>query len=258
MFTTSRTRSNFEVSKTDDGDSSGSNSNYVFGDISDEMAETLAAAARPAFESARNAYWAGLPGPRRTPFRVTDSTGPENGLAIEIAYGNETFPELYREIVNWTSGDGNRALLAVGIKINTKPPYQRDAQLRLVVRDSTPTFPSANCQVYDFGNGSNIAPRGVPQPGPPTPVIIASESPVEGCQLQYLVPDDPQAEEMIVDLPIGAALFHDLQADVQNTGIWIWDTCATKSASSLNTMQPHHEPVAVSTVERGGQGQFYS
>jgi hypothetical protein len=57
-------------------------------------------------------------------FTAETATSAENGLAIEIAHGNETFPILCREILNWTSGKGERALLAVGIKLNTEAPYQ--------------------------------------------------------------------------------------------------------------------------------------
>jgi hypothetical protein len=57
-------------------------------------------------------------------FTAETATSAENGLAIEIAHGNETFPVLCREILNWTSGKGERALLAVGIKLNTEAPYQ--------------------------------------------------------------------------------------------------------------------------------------
>ncbi|KAJ6535992.1 hypothetical protein DFH09DRAFT_1402336 [Mycena vulgaris] len=292
----------------------------IFDDIpptkSDETAKALVEGARSAFESARNAYWAGLPGPyalegkwslatfealatsleskwrlaydeqevflfgdpkdvheevtnllakelefgveweshpdtpqilrgfrgqhylfankqsatrkwRLTPsssslcckeadalFTGQTATSAENGLAIEIAHANESFPVLCHEIVNWTSGEGDRVLLAVGIKLDTKSPYQRDPQLRLVVRDSTPTSTSVHCKVYDFGNGSNIVPRHFPHvAGPPTPVLVASEQRIEDGHLQHLVPADPQAEELIVELPVGAAFFHELQPE---------------------------------------------
>ncbi|KAJ7777962.1 hypothetical protein DFH07DRAFT_570683 [Mycena maculata] len=141
------------------------------------------------------------------------ATAKENGVAIEIAHANESFERLCREIISWTTGEGERALLAIGLKINTKPPYQQDPQFWLVVRDSTPTSPSINCQVYDFGNGSKKAPHCTPHSGPATPTLIVSEKPVNGCNLELMRATDPEAEELIVELPVGAALFHDLQTD---------------------------------------------
>ncbi|KAJ7204393.1 hypothetical protein GGX14DRAFT_646914 [Mycena pura] len=100
----------------------------------------------------------------------------ENGLVIEVAHSNESFPELCREIINWTMGDGNRVLLAVGVK--------RDPQLRLVVRD-----------------------------WPLTPVRVASHQLAEGCLKQNLVPTNRHTDNLILELPIGSALFDDLQHD---------------------------------------------
>ncbi|KAJ6576553.1 hypothetical protein DFH09DRAFT_363373 [Mycena vulgaris] len=51
--------------------------------------------------------------------------GLEDGLVIEIAHLNESFDLLSREVVDWTRGDGDRALLALGIKIDAKVPNQR-------------------------------------------------------------------------------------------------------------------------------------
>ncbi|KAJ7129429.1 hypothetical protein C8R44DRAFT_872702 [Mycena epipterygia] len=142
-------------------------------------------------------------------FRTPTNASEESGLAIEIAHLNESFPRLCREVINWTSGVGDRGLLGLGIKVDTKPPYQRDPRLRLVVKDSAHT----RCKVYEFGHGSSIVSRRSPHSGPPTAVVLASEEQIEGCDLEFVVPADPQAEALIVELPIGAALFHDLQTN---------------------------------------------
>ncbi|KAJ7193339.1 hypothetical protein GGX14DRAFT_589169 [Mycena pura] len=137
-------------------------------------------------------------------FVAPTATREENGLAIEVAH-SKSFPELCREVINWTTGDGNRVLLAVGLKW--------DPQLRLVVRDCTPSSTSVNCKVYNFGNGSNVARRQTPRTGPPTPVRVASHQLAEGCIKQNVVPTNPQTDELILELPIGAAFFYNLERD---------------------------------------------
>lgn len=37
-----------------------------------------------------------------------------------LIYSNESFGELCREVVNWMTGEGDGALLAIGIKVNTE------------------------------------------------------------------------------------------------------------------------------------------
>ncbi|KAJ6502162.1 hypothetical protein C8R45DRAFT_1092057 [Mycena sanguinolenta] len=137
----------------------------------------------------------------------------ENGAAIEVAHKNESFPALCHEIQNWTTGQGHRALLAVGIKIDTKPPYHRDARLRLVVADSTATPESEHCRVYEFGSGTCVVPRERPRSGPITAVLKTSEGELDDCSLHYFSPADPASLDLIVDLPVGAALFADIAAD---------------------------------------------
>ncbi|KAJ7508566.1 hypothetical protein B0H11DRAFT_2185010 [Mycena galericulata] len=146
-------------------------------------------------------------------FTSPTARSKENGIALEVAHGNEGFSDLRDEVIAWTSGEGERVLLAVGVKINTKSPYQRDPQLRLLIRDCTHSSKSINCTVYNFGNGSKVTPRDTPRTSPPTPVRIESEHPAENCSVQYIVPVDPEGDELIVALPAGAALFQELQPD---------------------------------------------
>ncbi|KAJ7782060.1 hypothetical protein DFH07DRAFT_935834 [Mycena maculata] len=137
-------------------------------------------------------------------YRATGSTG-ENGMVVEIAHRNESFELLVRWIVDWTRGAGNRALLA-----RSTPILPHDPRLRLIVRDVTSTSQSIHCRVYDFGEDSGIEPRPTYGEGPATPVRVVESIPVEGCQLEYVVPIDPAASTLMVDVPIGTAMFQDL------------------------------------------------
>jgi hypothetical protein len=87
--------------------------------------------------------------------------------------------------------------------------FQHDPRLRLVVRDATPT----SCRVYEFGHGSSIATRhDLHSADTPTAVVLEKrgDSEVERCNLEFFAPADAQADTLILELPIGAALFHDL------------------------------------------------
>jgi hypothetical protein len=43
--------------------------------------------------------------------------------------------------------------------------------------------------------------------------VIESEQPGKDCHVQHLTPLDRDTDKLIVELPIGAALFHDLKPD---------------------------------------------
>ncbi|KAJ6551511.1 hypothetical protein B0H19DRAFT_1073206 [Mycena capillaripes] len=125
---------------------------------------------------------------------TSETSAGENGLVVEVAHLNEDFTTLAREIVDRTRGKGQRALVAVGIKIDTKSPLdQRDPRLRMIVRDVSPTSNSINCRIYEFGRDSNVIPRATPVQGPPTPVTVRSTQPVEGCCLESVTPTDTGA-----------------------------------------------------------------
>ncbi|KAJ7768396.1 hypothetical protein B0H16DRAFT_1453108 [Mycena metata] len=153
-------------------------------------------------------------------FRATRAVG-ENGMAIEIAHRNETFDELMREILNWTRGEGERALLAVGLKIDSKSPHRvrelfmhpRDPRLRLVVRDVTPTSQCTSCRIYEFGAESGIEPRELPTEGPATAVQVKEVPTLLEGNMQVMVPVDKTDGTLMVEIPVGAAMFHNIQPD---------------------------------------------
>ncbi|KAJ6449716.1 hypothetical protein C8R47DRAFT_1204770 [Mycena vitilis] len=147
-------------------------------------------------------------------FVARTAKAKENGLAIEVAHCNETLPTLHREIQNWVSGDGERALLAVGFKINSKHPHQRDPLLQLLVRDSAPgPTSSITTTVFEFGHGTRVAPRRDPQLGLLTPLAFTTGS-IAGAPVRYCSAADTTAQDLVVEVSIGAALFSDIQEDV--------------------------------------------
>jgi hypothetical protein len=67
--------------------------------------------------------------------------------------------------------------------------------------------------LYAFGSGTTVTPRSTPGDGPSTTFRVdTEENAASGCRLQYMVADDEDAP-FVVEIPIGAALFRNLQPD---------------------------------------------
>ncbi|KAJ7202664.1 hypothetical protein GGX14DRAFT_399432 [Mycena pura] len=157
--------------------------------------------------------------------RAHTATTKENGLAVEIAHLNESFERLCREVQDWTSGDGERALLAVGLKVDTKSPYQvwnlcnTWALASFSFLHSSGTTPGSGSsfvtsrQEPPHSIVASVVPRRAPRFGPPTAVRVSTHSEGEECLIEHVEPVHPESEDMLVQIPIGAALFSDLVPD---------------------------------------------
>ncbi|KAJ7657914.1 hypothetical protein DFH06DRAFT_457096 [Mycena polygramma] len=142
-------------------------------------------------------------------FRMRSREKTEAGVAFEIAHLTESLPVLCGEVVDWTSGDGDRALLGVGLKIQSETPGDADPKLRFVVRDVSPTALSNDLYYYDFGAGSSVSGRANRSSGPASQTTEVAREDMGRCRYIGRAPVNDN-DSFIVDIPAGAALFSSL------------------------------------------------